>query len=103
MQDFDDAFLALKAVENGASYQVADQTHPRRAKYRYKGMPRDAFHIAYIAHRTRVGNTLKKIGVDPDERDLAKLRLTVFNTAQQVYVEKQQAALGKNRPVLTKD
>jgi hypothetical protein len=48
MQDFDDAFLALTAMNNHAGYKIADMAFPHRDKYRYKGMPNDAFHIAYI-------------------------------------------------------
>jgi hypothetical protein len=98
MQDFDDAFNCLKIVEQPAVYQGAEQSHPHRAKYRYKGMPRDAFHIAYMGHRTRVKNSLRKIGFDPDEQTLLELRMGVFNTAQNVYLEKQQAALPRRCP-----
>jgi hypothetical protein len=56
-------------------------------------MPKDAFHLAYMGHRTRVRNSLRKIGFDPDEQTLLELRMGVFNTAQNVYWEKQQAAL----------
>jgi hypothetical protein len=56
-------------------------------------MPKDAFHIAYSGHRTRVKNSLRKIGFDPDEQALLELRMSVFNTAQDVYLELQQAAL----------
>jgi hypothetical protein len=91
MQDFDDAFLCLKTVVNALMYRGAENTHPHRAKFRYKGMPKDAFHTAYIGHRTRVKNSLRKIGVDPAEQDLQELRMSIFNTAQQVYLEKQQS------------
>jgi hypothetical protein len=45
--DFDDAFLSLKSVKDSAMYQGAENTHPHRAPFRYKGMPNDSFHIAY--------------------------------------------------------
>ncbi|MDR3275991.1 MAG: hypothetical protein LBT11_02075 [Treponema sp.] len=93
MHDFDDAFLALEAVQESPGYVVAEKTYPHKPKYRYRGMPRDAFHDAYMAHRTRVGNTLRKIGLNPDERSLTELRIAAFAAAQQVYLEKQQAAL----------
>jgi hypothetical protein len=93
MHDFDDAFLALEAVQDSTGYVVAEKTYPHKSKYRYKGMPRDAFHDAYMAHRTRVGNTLRKIGFNPDERSLSELRIATFTVVQQVYLEKQQAAL----------
>jgi hypothetical protein len=93
MQSFDDAFLALEVVADIPSYRTAEKTYPHHVNYRYKNMPKDAFHFAYKSHRTRVQNTLRKIGYDPTEQILAKLRMLVFNTAQDVYLEKQQAAL----------
>jgi hypothetical protein len=93
MQDFDDAFNCLKIVEQPAVYQGAEKTYPCKPKFRYKEMPKDAFHVAYMGHRTWVRNSLRKIGFDPDEQTLLELRMGVFNTAQNVYLEKQQAAL----------
>jgi hypothetical protein len=93
MQSFDDAFLALEAVADIPGYRTAEKTYPHHIKYRYKNMPKDAFHFAYMSHRTRVRNTLRKIGFDPVEQGLAELRMSVFNTAQEVYLEKQQTAL----------
>jgi hypothetical protein len=49
IQDFDDAFLALSAVYDDTVYRGAELTHPHRAKYRYKDMPRDAFHVACMS------------------------------------------------------
>jgi len=73
IQSFDDAFLALKAVED-SNYKIADQTHPHSAKYRVKGFPKDSFHIACISHRTRFQNMLRTPGVDPIEKALLKQR-----------------------------
>jgi hypothetical protein len=96
IHDFDDAFDCLEIVNDPIVYRGAEKSHPRRPRFRYKGMPRDAFHLAYIGHRTRVRNSLRKIGFDPDEQTLLELRMRVFNTAQEVYLEKQQAVLGEN-------
>jgi hypothetical protein len=52
VKSFDDAFLALKAVSSPA-YQVAEQIIPHRKECRVHGMPKDAFHIACIAHRAK--------------------------------------------------
>jgi hypothetical protein len=68
---FDDAFLALKAVE-GLHYEVAEQVIPHSGKYRVKGFPMDAFHIAIKGHRTRLKNILKTTGLDPIEKALLK-------------------------------
>jgi hypothetical protein len=60
LQNFDDAFLALKAVGEGAAYHIAEQTFPHRGQWRYQGLPRDAFHVACIAHKTRLKNDLSR-------------------------------------------
>ncbi|MDR0220960.1 MAG: hypothetical protein LBI54_06115 [Lachnospiraceae bacterium] len=64
LQSFDDALLSLRAVEQSGAYQFVDMTYPHNAKYRFKGMPRDAFHIACLAHRTRIANILRTPGLN---------------------------------------
>ena len=59
IQSFDDAFLALKAVEDTTLYQGVELAIPHNKKYRLSGFPKDAFHIACIAHRTRIQNILR--------------------------------------------
>jgi len=51
IQSFDDAFLALKIVEDKTLYQGAEQTYPKNNKYRVKNFPKDAYHIAMITHK----------------------------------------------------
>jgi hypothetical protein len=94
VHDFDDAFLSLKAVKDTAMYQGAENTHPHRAPFRYKGMPNDSFHIAYTGHYTRLQNKLKPIGIDPDEQILTELRMAVCKSAQDVYLGMQRSVLG---------
>ena len=93
IQSFDDAFLALKAVEDSTLYQGAEQTHPHSKKYRVSGFPKDSFHIACIAHRTRLQNVLRSPGIDPIEKALLKQRFINLSTAQTGYIEKQKKAL----------
>jgi len=107
IQSFDDAFLALKAVDDKTIYQGAEQTHPHSKKYRVpaprciasnvplciNGFPKDSFHIACIAHRTRLQNMLRTPGVDPIEKALLKQRFANMSTAQNGYIEKQGKVL----------
>ena len=93
IQSFDDAFLALQIVEDKTLYQGANKTYPRHRKYRIKAYPKDAYHIAFISHRTRIQNILRTPGVDPIEKDLLEQRLSNLSTAQVGYVEKQRKAL----------
>ena len=72
IQNFDDAFLCLEAVEDTHGYKTADKTWPHSSKYRVKGYPKDAFHIACIAHKTRLRNILRSPGIDLIEEALLK-------------------------------
>jgi hypothetical protein len=92
VQSFDDAFLALQAVgESG--YITAEKTYPHSGKYRFSGFPKDAFHTACIAHKTRLQNIIRAPGIDPIEKALLKQRLVNLSAGQGGYVEKQRKAL----------
>jgi hypothetical protein len=92
VQSFDDAFLALQAVEE-SGYKTADKTYPNNSKYRVSGFPKDAFHIACIAHKTRLQNILRAPGIDAIEKALLKQRFANLSAAQGVYIEKQKKRL----------
>ena len=92
MQFFDDAFLALQAVED-SGYKIVDKTTPHHKDYRISGYPKDAFHIACGSHKTRIQNILRAPGIDPIEKALLKQRLANLPTAQNAYIEKQKKAL----------
>jgi hypothetical protein len=93
LQSFDDAFLALEAVEDRTLYSGAEKTHPHNKKYRVKGYPKDSFHIACISHKTRLQNILRSPGIDPLEKALLKQRFDNLGAAQNSYLEKQKKAL----------
>jgi hypothetical protein len=89
----DDALRALKAVADVSLYRGAELTYPRIGKYRVGDMPKDAFYIACIAHRTRLNNTLKTPGLNATEQGIYKQRVANMGIAQKVYIELQQKAL----------
>ena len=93
IQNFDDAFLALKAVENSTLYQGAEITYPHDKDYRVNGYPKDSFHIACGSHKARLKNILRAPGIDPIEKSLLKQRLANLPSAQNGYIEKQKKAL----------
>jgi hypothetical protein len=95
IQSFDDALRALEAVEAGPVYRIADMTHPRKAQYRVKEMPLDAFHVACRSHYTRLGNILRAPGINLTEKELLEQRRANLKTAGQVYIEKQKTALSQ--------
>jgi len=92
IQSFDDAFIALQTVDDPC-YKMAEKTYPRNSKYRINGFPKDSFHIACIAHRTRLQNMLRTPGIDPIEKTLLKQRFANLSTAQSGYTEKQKIVL----------
>jgi len=96
IQSFSDAFLALKAVE-GAHYEAAEQIFPHSRRYRVHGYPKDALHIACIAHRARLKNILRAPGLDPMEKALLQQRFANLAAAQGGYMEKQKKALAASR------
>ena len=95
IQSFDDAFLAIKIVEDNILYQGVEQTYPHNDKYRVKNFLKDAYHIAMIAHKTRLRNMLRTPGVDPIEKALLKQRFANLATGQNGYMKKQEKVLNK--------
>jgi len=93
-QGFDDAFLCLEAVENAAGYgEIAEKVFPHTFKFRVRGFPKDAFHIACRAHKTRIRNVLRSPGIDTIEKNLLKQRRANLSVAEKSYMKKQGKAL----------
>ena len=93
VESFDDAFLALTIVGDGTLYQAVERTYPHNKRYRVCGFPKDSFHIACLAHRTRLQNILRAPGIDRIEKALLKQRFANLATAQNGYIERQKKAL----------
>jgi hypothetical protein len=94
LRSFDEALLALKELEAGSTYGIVDRCFARRKEYRYKGMPKDAFHVACSGHKTRLDNSLRSPGVNATEKILLEQRYSNIATAQSIYCKKQRKALG---------
>jgi predicted nucleic acid-binding protein len=93
IQEFDGAFLALEVLQNAEIYQFAEKTYSHRAEFRYKEMPKDAFHVACAGHKARIDNILRTPGINLTEKELLKQRYSNIVTAQSVYLEKQKKTL----------
>jgi hypothetical protein len=94
IQNFDDAFLVLKAAEDSILYKGVEAGIPHSKKYRVKGrFPKDSFHVACGSHKTRLRNILRAPGIDPIEKSLLKQRLANLPAAQKGHIEKQKKAL----------
>ncbi|GHT49716.1 hypothetical protein AGMMS49982_03690 [Bacteroidia bacterium] len=90
---FDDALRACKAVQDAVGYKVAEMTYSRQRKYRFRGMPKDAFHNACMAHRARLSNNLSTAGINDVERKVYAQRLSNMIAVQDAYLKRQQNAL----------
>jgi len=101
VQNFDDAFLALKVVE-GTGYKIAEQTYSHKSDCRFKGFPKDAYYVAFGSHRTRLQNILKTPGLDLIEKTLLKQRYANLSAGQEGYVELQKKALQKSNEQIAK-
>jgi hypothetical protein len=80
-------------VENPDGYCFAETTYPANSKYRIQSFPRDAFHTACIAHKTRLRNALRTPGINMIEKAVLHQRIVNMSAAQGAYVERQRAAL----------
>jgi hypothetical protein len=92
LQSFDDAFLCLEVVEEPV-YVFAEKTHPHSKKYRIQGFPKDAFHVACLAHYTRLSNVLRSPGIDMIEKAVLEQRAANMKIAQRSYIEKQKVIM----------
>jgi len=93
IQSFEDALRCLKIVDDSTLYQGAEATYPTTSKYRYHGFPRDAVHLACVAHRTRLQNSLRTPGINMIEKSVLIQRAANMPTIQAAYAEKQGKAL----------
>jgi len=94
MQSFMDALSCLELVEDTVGYKkFVDKAIPHIPKYRVDGFPKDAFHIACRAHKTRIRNVLRSPGIDAIEKDLLKQRHANLSVAEKSYIEKQKKAM----------
>jgi hypothetical protein len=65
---FDDALRVLPTVKDAAAYQTVETSYPHAGDYRVNGMPKDAYHVACIAHKVRLRNALRTPGLSMTEK-----------------------------------
>jgi hypothetical protein len=93
INSFDDALRALSAVVVPSLYAGVDLGFPRSAKYRIDALPKDAYHLACIAHKTRLKNIQTTPGLNMTEKAIYGRRAANMGVAQNVYRELQREAL----------
>jgi hypothetical protein len=92
IQEFGDALLAFEAVQD-SRYVITEKTFQHSPKQRYKGLPKDSYHLACISHRTRIQNILKVPGMNPIERAVYEQRFANMTAAQNSYIQFQKKVL----------
>jgi hypothetical protein len=92
IQDFEDALRCLITVEVTALYQAVETAYST-TKNRIRGLPKDIFHQACDAHRTRLSNSLRTPGINMTEKAVIQQRMANMKTAVSSYIEKQKKAL----------
>ncbi|GHT49871.1 hypothetical protein AGMMS49982_04130 [Bacteroidia bacterium] len=94
IEDFNDALRAYEVVQDAVTYKKVEKSYSHNSKYRHKGMPKDAFHIACLAATARLRNSLSTPGINGIERDVYEQRARNMVAVRNVYWELQQIALG---------
>jgi hypothetical protein len=90
---FDEALRVLPTVMKTAAYQFVETSYPHDRTYRVSGMPKDAFHVACISHKARLGNTLRTPGLSMTEKAVYQQQRANMGAVQDVYLALQQTAL----------
>jgi hypothetical protein len=95
LEVIEDALNALKALALGDAYKAVDLAYPRHDKraWRFKDMPKDAFHVFCASHKSRLQNGLSRFGVSKIDRELVKLRIDTINAIEEIYCERQRQTL----------
>jgi hypothetical protein len=95
LEVIEDALLALKAVADSTMYKGVDLAYPHhdKKKWRYKDMPKDAFHVFCASHKSRLQNGLTRFGVSQIGRELITLRFDTISAIEEIYCEMQRQAL----------
>lgn len=94
VQSFDDALRCLKTVETPDAYRYVEASYSTVSQYRYQGCPRDAVHLAAVAHWTRFQNSLRTPGVNMREKAVLEQRAANMKTIQSIWLAKQRESLG---------
>jgi hypothetical protein len=95
LEVIEDALRALQAVALGDAYKAVELAYPLhdKRKWRYKGCPKDAFHVFCESHIARLNNGLKRYGVSAIDRDLIEFRIATLKAIEEIYCGMQRKAL----------
>jgi hypothetical protein len=89
-----DAFRVVDVVKDSVAYKSVDKAYPlNNTKWRYKGFPNDAFHIACKSHIARLNNGLSRYGISDIDIDLITMRIDALKAIEDIYCGLQETAL----------
>jgi hypothetical protein len=93
IHDFKDVLDCLKVVLNHPVYKQAVKILSSAPKNLTGGCPQDVFHQACNAHRARLNNRIRTVGVSMTEKKVLKQRHLNMGAAVEAYISLQQKAL----------
>jgi hypothetical protein len=93
VRKFEEGLAALEAVGNPQRYEAVHTVLSTEPSFRYKGMPKDAFHVACMSDIARVRNGLSRMGLSKEDKAIAHKRIAVMNGAQNAYLLLQSKSI----------
>jgi hypothetical protein len=90
--DLADIKAAIVTVKSPKAYQAASTTH--RSNKKERGVVIDGCHEAINGHITRLGNSIRAIGVPRPEKSILSQRQVNMRVVKELYIELQAKALG---------
>lgn len=96
VKDFEDIKKSIEVVKNPERYQAAADTH--RYNKKVHGIVVDGCHEAILGHVTRLGNSMRAVGISVPEKNILRQRQENMRQAKKLYIEQQREALGIEAP-----
>jgi len=93
VRKFEEGLAALQTVIKPEWYQALHIALSTEPSFRYKGMPKDAFHVACMSDIARVRNGLSRMGLSDEDKAIARKRIAVMTGAQDAYIEMQRQSV----------
>jgi len=94
--DFSVIEKGLIVVKSSDYYQKVDDSY--HVKRKVNGVPVDGVHEAINSHITRLGNSMRAVGISVPEKNVLRQRQENIRRAKKLYIKLQQKALGIEAP-----
>lgn len=90
--DFSVIIKGLEVVKTPSYYQKVDDAY--HVKRKSHGVPVDGVHEAINSHITRLGNSMRAVGISVPEKNILRQRQENMRCAKKLYIGMQREALG---------